>query len=116
IALVFLIAIAGVGWFMMRPPAEQVAVRPIPPSEGVAKAAAPVGPTGAAPAGVAAAVATPPTSERAPQIAASTPAPIPAARQPAAAPPAPGDLAATRPDASSAIAKLEMPKNTPPPL
>jgi len=117
VALVFLIAIAGVGWFMlMRPPAEQVAVKSIPPSEGVATAAGQMGSTGATPAGqpVAAAVATPPATERVPEMAAPAPAPIPAARQPAAASPAPGDLAATKPDATSALAKLEAPKNTAP--
>ena len=119
IALVFLIAIAGVGWFMlMRPPAEQVAVKPIPPGEAIATAGGPVGSAGTAPAGqpVAAAVATPPASERAPEIAAPAPAPIPAARSPAAAPSVPRDLAATKPDATSAVAKLEMPKNTLPGL
>jgi hypothetical protein len=117
VALVFLIAIAGVGWFMLiRPPAEQVAVKPIPSSESVATAAGPMGSTGTAPGGqpVAAAVATPPATERAPEIAAPAPAPIPAARLPAAAPPAPGDIATTKPDATSAVAKLEMPKSTSP--
>jgi hypothetical protein len=117
VALVFLIAIAGGGWFMLiRPPAEQVAVKPIPSSESVATAAGPTGSTGAAPAGqpVAAAVATPPTTERAPEIAAPPPAAIPAARLPATAPPAPGDIVTTKPDATSAVAKLEMPKSAPP--
>jgi hypothetical protein len=117
VALVFLIAIAGVGWFMLiRPPAEQVAVKPIPPSESVATAAGPTGSTGAAPAGqpVAAAVATPPATERTPEIAAPAPAPIPAARSPAAAPPAPSDIATTKPDATSAMAKLEIPKSASP--
>jgi hypothetical protein len=117
VALVFLIATAGIGWFMLiRPPAEQVAVKPIPSSESVATAAGPTGSTGAAPAGqpVAAAVATPPATERAPEIAAPAPAPIPAARLSAAAPPAPGDIATTKPDATSAVAKLEMPKSASP--
>jgi cytoskeletal protein RodZ len=117
VALVFLIAIAGVGWFMLiRPPAEQVAVKPIPPSESVATAAGPTGSTGAAPAGqpVAAAVATPPAAERAPETAAPAPAAIPAARLPVAVPPAPGDIATTKPDATSAVAKLEMPKTASP--
>ncbi len=117
VALVFLIAIAGVGWFvLMRPPTEQVAVKPIPPSEGVANAARPVGSTGAVPAGqpVAAAVATPPASERAAEIAAPALAPLPAAQPPAAAPSAPDGIATTKPDATSAVAKLEIPKTTSP--
>jgi TPR repeat protein len=117
IALVFLIAIAGIGWFtLMRPPAEQVAVKPIPPSEGVAKAAAPMGSTGATPAGqpVAAAVATPPASERAAEIAGPAPAPIPAARPPAAAPSAPDDHSAPKANAPPPVAKLELPKNASP--
>jgi hypothetical protein len=117
VALVFLIAIAGGGWFMLiRPPAEQVAVKPIPSGESVVTASGPMGSTGAAPAGqpVAAAVATPPATERAPEIAAPAPAAIAAARSPAAAPPAPGDIATTKPDATSAVAKLEMPKSASP--
>jgi cytoskeletal protein RodZ len=108
VALVFLIATAGVGWFLLiRPPAEQVAVTPIPSSESVATAAGPMGSTGTAPGGqpVAAALATPPATERTSEIAAPSPA---------AAPPAPGDIATTKPDATSAVAKLEMPKSASP--
>jgi cytoskeletal protein RodZ len=107
VALVFLIATAGVGWFLLiRPPAEQVAVTPIPSSESVATAAGPMGSTGTAPGGqpVAAALA-PPATERTSEIAAPAPA---------AAPPAPGDIATTKPDATSAVAKLEMPKSASP--
>jgi len=108
VALVFLIATAGVAWFLLiRPPAEQVAVTPIPSSESVATAAGPMGSTGTAPGGqpVAAALATPPATERTSEIAAPAPA---------AAPPAPGDIATTKPDATSAVAKLEMPKSASP--
>ncbi len=52
--------------------------------------------------------------ERTPEIAAATPTAAPAAPPPAAAPSVPDNLSAPKPDATPAVARLEMPKDTSP--
>ncbi len=117
VALVTIIAIASVGWFLLpRRAVEQVAGKTAPPSEVVITAAGEKGLTSTAPAGqpAAAAVARTNSTERTPEIAAATPTPVPVAPSPAAAAAAPGDLFALKPDATPVVAKLEMPEGASP--
>jgi hypothetical protein len=58
--------------------------------------------------------ATPTAAERALEIAAAAPKPVPAAPPSAAAPSVPDDLSAPKPEATPAVARLEMPKDTSP--